>query len=81
MPGQFFGGKNTITDEFAYSSPRQNITTEHPQKSGDNQDRLPGGSVIGFGGGVSSGPADIGLGTDTGGSNRVPASLQTACLD
>jgi len=70
--GAEFCGK-TITDELAYSLNGQNIhygTPENPI----TPDRLPGGSSSGSAVAVSSGMADIGLGTDTGGSIRVPSS-------
>lgn len=70
--GAQFCGK-TITDELAYSLNGQNIhygTPENPI----TPDRLPGGSSSGSAVAVSSNLADIGLGTDTGGSIRVPAS-------
>lgn len=70
--GAEFCGK-TITDELAYSLNGQNIhygTPENPLTS----NRLPGGSSSGSAIAVAKGLADIGLGTDTGGSIRVPAS-------
>ncbi len=70
--GAQFSGK-TITDELAYSLNGQNIhygTPENPI----TPDRLPGGSSSGSAIAVSAGLADIGLGTDTGGSIRVPSS-------
>ncbi|MCB5162294.1 amidase [Marinomonas algarum] len=70
--GAQFCGK-TITDELAYSLNGQNIhygTPENPL----TPDRLPGGSSSGSAIAVAKELADIGLGTDTGGSIRVPAS-------
>lgn len=72
--GAEFVGK-TITDELAYSLNGQNIhygTPENPV----TPNRLPGGSTSGSAVAVSLGLADIGLGTDTGGSIRIPASYQ-----
>ena len=72
--GAQFVGK-TITDELAYSLNGQNIhygTPENPV----TPNRLPGGSTSGSAVAVSLDLADIGLGTDTGGSIRVPASYQ-----
>uniref|UniRef100_A6VSF9 Amidase n=1 Tax=Marinomonas sp. (strain MWYL1) TaxID=400668 RepID=A6VSF9_MARMS len=70
--GAIFCGK-TITDELAYSLNGQNIHYGTPSNP-VTPDRLPGGSSSGSAVAVSSGLADIGLGTDTGGSIRVPAS-------
>ncbi|CUB03834.1 amidase [Marinomonas fungiae] len=70
--GASFVGK-TITDELAYSLNGQNIhygTPENPI----TPERLPGGSSSGSAVAVSGDLADIGLGTDTGGSIRVPSS-------
>lgn len=63
----------TLTDELAYSLEGVNqhygtpINPKAPQ-------RIPGGSSSGSGVAVANGSIDIGLGTDTGGSIRVPAS-------
>jgi Asp-tRNA(Asn)/Glu-tRNA(Gln) amidotransferase A subunit family amidase len=70
--GAEFRGK-TITDELAYSLNGQNIHYGTPCNP-ITPDRLPGGSSSGSAVAVSSGLADIGLGTDTGGSIRVPSS-------
>ncbi|WP_421134334.1 amidase [Alteromonas sp. A079] len=72
--GAIFVGK-TITDELAYSLNGQNkhySTLDNPAASG----RIPGGSSSGSAVAVSLLQADIGLGTDTGGSIRVPSSYQ-----
>lgn len=72
--GAEFKGK-TITDELAYSLHGQNkhydvlINPAAPA-------HIPGGSSSGSAVAVSGYLADIGLGTDTGGSIRVPASYQ-----
>lgn len=63
----------TLTDELAYSLEGVNKhygTPVNPQAP----DRIPGGSSSGSAVGVANGSIDIGLGTDTGGSIRVPAS-------
>lgn len=63
----------TLTDELAYSLEGVNKhygTPVNPQAP----NRLPGGSSSGSAVGVANGSIDIGLGTDTGGSIRVPAS-------
>ena len=61
------------TDEFAYSIAGKNPhygTPPNPAVTGG----IPGGSSSGPASAVASGQATIGLGTDTGGSIRVPAS-------
>lgn len=63
------------TDEFAYSLAGTNThygTPPNPKAP----DRISGGSSSGSASAVSLGQADIGLGTDTGGSIRVPAAYQ-----
>jgi len=61
------------TDEFAYSLGGTNVhygTPPNPAAAG----RVPGGSSSGPASAIAAGLADIGLGTDTAGSVRVPAS-------
>jgi Asp-tRNA(Asn)/Glu-tRNA(Gln) amidotransferase A subunit family amidase len=61
------------TDEFAYSIAGKNPhygTPPNPAVTGG----IPGGSSSGPASAVATGQASIGLGTDTGGSIRVPAS-------
>jgi len=63
------------TDEFAYSLAGTNAhhgTPPNPRAPG----RVPGGSSSGSASAVALGHATIGLGTDTGGSVRVPAAYQ-----
>ncbi|MFC0337862.1 aspartyl-tRNA(Asn)/glutamyl-tRNA(Gln) amidotransferase subunit A [Kushneria avicenniae] len=63
----------TQTDEFAYSLNGANVhygTPINPKAP----DRLPGGSSSGSAIAVARGEAEIGLGTDTGGSIRIPSS-------
>ena len=63
------------TDEFAFSIAGRNPhygTPPNPAVVGG----IPGGSSNGPASAVALGQADIGLGTDTGGSIRVPASYQ-----
>jgi len=65
----------TRTDEFAYSLAGTNAhygTPPNPRAPG----RISGGSSSGSASAVSLGQADVGLGTDTGGSIRVPAAYQ-----
>ena len=63
----------TQTDELAYSLNGANGHYGTPRNPAA-PDRLPGGSSSGSATAVASGDADIGLGTDTGGSIRVPSS-------
>lgn len=70
--GMSFVGK-TQTDELAYSLFGSNVhwgTPDNPRALG----HPPGGSSSGAAVTVASGSADVGLGTDTAGSIRVPAS-------
>ena len=71
--GAAMGGKGN-TDELAFSLEGENEhygTPVNPRCP----DRLPGGSSSGPAVAVASGLADLGLGTDTGGSVRTPASF------
>jgi len=63
------------TDEFAYSLAGANAHYGTPPNPAA-PDRVSGGSTSGPGSAVALGQADIGLGTDTAGSIRVPASYQ-----
>lgn len=70
--GARFVGK-THTDEFAYSMNGENAhygTPVNPRAPG----RIPGGSSSGSVAAVAAGLVDIALGSDTGGSVRLPAS-------
>lgn len=63
----------TVSDELAFSLNGENMhygTPHNPRAPG----RIPGGSSSGAASSVAAGLADIGLGTDTSGSIRVPAS-------
>jgi amidase len=63
----------TVTDELAFSLSGTNVhhgMPDNPAAPG----RVPGGSSAGSASAVAAGLADIGLGTDTAGSVRVPAS-------
>ncbi len=63
----------TLTDELAYSLNGVNVHYGTPINAKANN-RLPGGSSSGSAVAVANGSIDLGLGTDTGGSIRVPAS-------
>ena len=70
--GARFVGK-TLTDELAWSLNGENAhygTPVNPAAPG----RIPGGSSAGSAAAVAGGLIDIGLGSDTGGSVRLPAS-------
>jgi amidase len=64
----------THTDELAYSLMGVNAHYGTPLNSADPR-RVPGGSSSGSAAAVAAGLADIGLGSDTGGSVRLPASF------
>ena len=72
----YAGGRcigKTITDELAFGLDGENFfygTPLNPRAP----DRVPGGSSSGSASAVACGLADFALGTDTGGSVRVPAS-------
>jgi Asp-tRNA(Asn)/Glu-tRNA(Gln) amidotransferase A subunit family amidase len=70
--GAEYVGK-ALTDELAYSLNGQNV--HYPKVvNALSPDRMAGGSSSGSALAVANNIADIGLGTDTGGSIRVPAS-------
>ncbi len=64
----------TITDEVSLGILGENAFFGTPLNSAA-PDRVPGGSSSGTAAAVAGGLADTGLGTDTGGSVRVPASF------
>src|SRR5262245_14511538 len=63
----------TITDELAFSIVGENAHYGTPLNPAA-PDRVPGGSSSGSASAVACGLVDFALGTDTGGSVRVPAS-------
>ncbi|MGV4796993.1 amidase family protein [Rhizobium sp. F40D2] len=71
--GAFFAGK-TNTDELAYSLIGGNVHFGMPRNPRD-PDLIPGGSSSGSAVAVAAGLADLGLGTDTSGSIRLPAAI------
>ena len=64
----------THTDELAYSLMGVNAHYGTPLNSADPR-RVPGGSSSGSAAAVAAGLVEIGLGSDTGGSVRMPASF------
>jgi aspartyl-tRNA(Asn)/glutamyl-tRNA(Gln) amidotransferase subunit A len=70
--GAVITGKLT-TSEFAIGSPDSSKPFATPRNPW-NLDRSPGGSSAGTGNGVASGLIMAGIGTDTGGSIRIPAA-------
>jgi len=65
----------TRTDQFAFSMAGQNADYGTPPNAAA-PGRIPGGSSSGSAAAVAFGQVDLALGTDTGGSVRVPASYQ-----
>jgi amidase len=63
----------TVTDELAFSLSGTNVHYGTPTNPAGT-DRIPGGSSSGSATAVAGGVVDLALGTDTGGSIRVPAS-------
>ncbi|CAM4147103.1 amidase [Bordetella muralis] len=63
----------TLTDELAYSIQGENVHYGTPLNT-RAPDRVPGGSSSGSASAVAAGLVDFALGTDTGGSTRVPSS-------
>lgn len=63
-----------VADEFTYSLDGENAFFGTPLNA-KAPDRIPGGSSSGSAASVANGVADFSIGTDSGGSIRVPASL------
>ncbi|MEE8583675.1 MAG: amidase [Acidobacteriota bacterium] len=77
--GAVLVGRTNMT-EFAYSALGLNAHFGTPSNPYDRQTgRVPGGSSSGAAVSVSDGMAVVGLGTDTGGSLRVPAAFCGLC--
>ncbi|MDE0944155.1 MAG: amidase family protein [Alphaproteobacteria bacterium] len=75
LAGMICLGKTTMS-EFAYSGLGINPIFGTPANGADNEvERVPGGSSSGAGVSVRSGLAPAGIGSDTGGSVRIPAAL------
>lgn len=73
--GFVFLGRTNMT-EFAYSGVGLNPHYGTPKSVWDRESgRIPGGSSSGAGVSVADGMAYMGLGTDTGGSCRIPAAF------
>ena len=65
----------TITVQFAYGGAGINTDRGTPHNPWHREPHLPGGSSSGTGVAVGAGMAPMGLGSDTGGSVRIPASM------
>ena len=73
LGGEIVG--KVITEQLAHSTIGINPDYGTPTNARD-QDRVPGGSSSGSGSAVALGLCDVGLGSDTGGSVRIPAAYQ-----
>jgi len=71
--GAVIVGKTNMV-EFAFSGLGLNPHFGTPRNAAD-PDRIPGGSSSGAGVSVAEGTSDISIGSDTGGSVRIPAAL------
>ena len=65
----------TITVQFAYGGAGINTDQGTPHNPWHPEPHLPGGSSSGTGVAVAAGLVPMGLGSDTGGSVRIPASM------
>ncbi|MGK5551804.1 amidase [Actinomadura kijaniata] len=64
----------TVTHEFAYGS-TGDVAVNGPVRNPHDRSRMSGGSSAGSAAAVASGAVPLALGTDTGGSVRIPAAL------
>lgn len=64
----------TLTHEFAYG-PTGDVSSHGPARNPHDVERMSGGSSAGSGVAVAAGLVPLALGSDTGGSIRVPAAL------
>lgn len=64
----------TLTHEFAFGG-TGDISKDGPARNPHDPDRMSGGSSAGSGVAVAAGLVPLALGTDTGGSVRIPAAL------
>ncbi|RUX15869.1 amidase, partial [Mesorhizobium sp. M2A.F.Ca.ET.042.01.1.1] len=71
--GAVIVGKTNMT-EFAFTAVGDNLRYGTPGNAADTS-LIPGGSSSGAGVAVGEGTSDISIGSDTGGSVRIPASL------
>lgn len=67
-------GVKTTTHEFAYG-PTGDVTSSGPVLNPHDERRMSGGSSAGSAALLGEGSVDLALGTDTGGSGRVPAAF------
>ncbi|MEC7488038.1 MAG: amidase [Pseudomonadota bacterium] len=73
--GAILVGRTNLT-EFAYSGLGLNCHYDTPRNPWDRKTgRIPGGSSSGAGVSVADGMCSVAIGTDTGGSVRIPAAL------
>lgn len=67
-------GVKTVTHEFAYG-PTGDVTNSGPVLNPHDETRMSGGSSAGSAALLGEGSVELALGTDTGGSGRVPAAF------
>jgi Asp-tRNA(Asn)/Glu-tRNA(Gln) amidotransferase A subunit family amidase len=64
----------TVTHEFAYG-PTGDVSADGPSRNPHDPTRMTGGSSAGSAAAVAAGLVPLAVGTDTGGSVRIPAAL------